>query len=622
MGLFMAALLAGCPLARAQEGTLLACTESGLRQALAAGGIYRLECGTSPVSITLTNPLVADRDVSLVATGEVLLNGQNLTRILVVRPGVKVTLQRFLFFNGRQTETNLNSGGIPATAGGAIYNEGGIVTILHGRFEGNQVVGVAGLAGAAESDDAGEPGGDAAGGAIYNDRGQLYIANTVFTANTAAAGAGGNGAAGRGNGGDGGAGGTAAGAAIFSEGGKVVVHTSTFTSSVATGALAGVGGAGTGPVGFPGDPGEAGDAVGAAIAGNGGQLVLLACTLSTNTARAAQGAAGRNGVYREPGARGRNGGEAAGGAIYMTGTLALTNCTLVNNAAISGQGGNGGNSTAAGFGNDGGAGGDGGLASGGAIESTAGGTIIHCTFSGNVVTAGTGGAGGTPTGLGKNGAPGQTGAALGWAVYAGGGEIALANTLLANSVVSLAGKISDRGGNATMDANPLLTRSNSFKGVNPGLAALASNGGPTATMAITSNSIAFNRGAAEHCLTIDQRGFAREEPCDMGAFELVPTFPPIPANILGSFTLVRQTTPTRRIELRWPSGYGNLVLQSAAALPGTNAGWLAVTNAPAAVGTNLLFTVPLDASALPKNFYRLYARTNQAVSNFPPLPLP
>jgi hypothetical protein len=64
---------------------------------------------------------------------------------------------------------------------------------------------------------------------------------------------------------------------------------------------------------------------------------------------------------------------------------------------------------------------------------------------------------------------------------------------------------------------------------NPLLAALAENGGPTETQALTAGSPAIDAGDAA-CPATDQRGVARPQgsACDIGAFELVPTPPPPP----------------------------------------------------------------------------------------------
>ena len=56
-------------------------------------------------------------------------------------------------------------------------------------------------------------------------------------------------------------------------------------------------------------------------------------------------------------------------------------------------------------------------------------------------------------------------------------------------------------------------------GVDPNLGALSDNGGPTQNMALPADSPAINAGDAGTCTAADQRGYARVENCDMGAFE-------------------------------------------------------------------------------------------------------
>jgi hypothetical protein len=48
---------------------------------------------------------------------------------------------------------------------------------------------------------------------------------------------------------------------------------------------------------------------------------------------------------------------------------------------------------------------------------------------------------------------------------------------------------------------------------------LAENGGPTRTHALLEGSPAIDAGLAEICPATDQRGFGRQGPCDIGAFE-------------------------------------------------------------------------------------------------------
>jgi hypothetical protein len=600
---------------RAQE-LLTLCTEEALRTVVAIGGNYQFGCSTALVTINLTQPLVVERDLTLVSTQEVLLNGQGNTRVFIVKPGVRLTLDRDLIFSGRQTPTNEFTGGVDATAGGGIYNDGGIVTILNGRFEANSIVGVTGRDGL-ETEEDGESGGDAAGAAIYNNGGQVTVSNTVFTANTVTPGEGGAGGTGGGgfgaDGGNGGNGGSSGGAAIYSNGGSLAVFTSIFTNNVALGAAAGSGGAASGFLGFPGLPGEAGDGVGAAIAGANADIVVSACTFVTNSVRGADGLAGNAALLSREGDTGRGGGEGAGAAIYSTGRLSVTNSTFFGNVAVGGIGGDGGAGGSTGFGGDGGDGGNGGTASGGAIETTGAATIINCTFSDNLITPGTGGAGGVGAGLGDDGGAGSRGLALGGAVHAAGSEVAIANSILAHSPMTVSGNIADLGGNLATDRSLLITSASSLRLTNPFLHPLANNGGPTPTMALQTNSLAVNRGLEQYCPPMDQRGTNRVA-CDIGAFELAGSqldLPPIPVEVLESFSLSRATNI---LHLNWTAGYTNLFVQYKTNLNLTN--WTTLTNPPTATnGASLALAVNLTNTLRPQAFFRLIGITNLADTN-------
>jgi hypothetical protein len=612
---------------RAQTTNILnLCTEAALRAALEIGGNYRVECSTNAaVTINLTSPLIVRRDINLIATNEVLLSGQNLTRIMIVEPGVRVTLSGFLFFSGRQTETNLNHGGIDATAGAGLYNNGGIVTILRGRFNANSVIGITGNSGEDGSGEDGEAGGDAAGAAIFNNAGQVLISNVVFEANTTTGGVGGKGGNGRvagfgGNGGNGGEGGTAAGSAIFSSGGSVIVFASTFTNNTAIGALAGAAGIPGGALGFPGEPGEAGDGVGAAISSSNADITVYACTFITNSVRGANGQSATNALGRAEGQTGRNGGDGAGGAIYSTGRLSVTNSTFFGNLAVSGNGGAGGAGGPDGFGNDGGNGGNGGFATGGAIESAGSGVIVNCTFSDNTVTPGLGGAGGLGPELGEDGEAGVTGPARGGAIYASGSEVVVANSILANSTPTVEGNVRDAGGNISTDLNPLINSFASFRLTNPFLLPLASNGGPTATMAITTNSPGIDRGVPQFCPDIDQRGTNRTGNCDIGAYEISVPPPPIPPEVFATNNF-RIFNRSNEIIIRWTAGFTNLFLQETTDLRLSNTVWTTITDFSNIRQTNdLNFLTITPDLARPRAFYRLFgdvSRTNSSGSTFP-----
>lgn len=579
------------------EGVLAVCSEASLRAAVKLGGVIRFECPTNLV--TLTEPLIIERDTTLQSTGRVSLTGANATRLIVVNPGIRLTLQNIGIFSGRQTSTNLKVGGVPDTAGAGIFNNRGIVTIMGGQFEAHTVLGLKGAdAATSHAPRDGEAGGDAAGAAIFNNTGELVISNAVFSGNSAiggAGGAGGNSSGGLGGvAGDGGNGGAAGGGAIYSHGGTVSIFNTIFTNNTVTGASAGVGGTSSGYLGFNGQAGFPGDGIGGAVSGRDAQFTLSGCTFVANSAKAADGLDGVAHVKDVNGSPGRPGGIGDGGAIFSAGTLRMTNCTFLLNSATSGKGGAGGAALTAGFGGDGGNGGPGGSARGGAVANESVATVVNCTFSDNRLTAGAGGAGGAGAGLGRNGAAGAAGAALGGSVH-NLGTFSLANSILANAQgLNWSGTATDLGGNLSTDTSVPFTLSSTGSNLNPLLLALANYGGPTPTLAIASNSPAIKRAVAALSPPVDQRGTNRFSIFDSGAYQF--SLVPLPTNI----TLQASLGTNGSLTLQWPTTAIGLSLQSSTNLPAAT--WVSSTEAPGIVGANYLLTVPATNQAV---FFRL-----------------
>jgi len=174
-----------------------------------------------------------------------------------------------------------------------------------------------------------------------------------------------------------------------------------------------------------------------------------------------------------------------GGGIYYgntVGTFNITNTTFYNNSAGPTPGGNGG----------------------GMLVDVSSGTIAFSTFSDNTISG------------------------EGGAVQVKGGTIAISQSILANS--NGANDCQRSGG--SVDSSTSLIETNALSGVcgapassnvDPGLGAFQDNGGSTFTMAIQTDSVAFD--SASTCTgsnDVDQRGLARPESvaCDLGAFEL------------------------------------------------------------------------------------------------------
>jgi hypothetical protein len=177
-------------------------------------------------------------------------------------------------------------------------------------------------------------------------------------------------------------------------------------------------------------------------------------------------------------------------------------------------------------------------------------TIRNATFFGNV--AGTRG-GGLQVDSGSvsvefstfshNQANDPMSASAGGAIQASGGSISVVRSILANSIRnSGSGQDCDQLSPGTVSITNSLVENNSdctgsiTSTADPGLGALANNGGPTSTMAITSASPAYNAALSCGSVTTDQRGVTRPQnaACDLGAFELEevvdpgPTFADVP----------------------------------------------------------------------------------------------
>ncbi len=211
---------------------------------------------------------------------------------------------------------------------------------------------------------------------------------------------------------------------------------------------------------------------------NVGTLTVRASTLSGNTA-------GRDGgaIFNQ---FTRN---ANGGTIGALGTVTLTTSTLAGNTATR---------------------------DGGAVYNRGALTADSVTVADN--TAGNGGGLFSDTSIG-----GTTAVA---------GSIVARNT---GSQADIAGTVIDGGFNLVANAASAGGLTNGVNGnlvgVDPALATLANNGGPTQTIALLLSSPAIDAGDPASTRLTDQRGFARfASPADIGAFEFGAT--PLPAALV------------------------------------------------------------------------------------------
>jgi hypothetical protein len=396
---------------------------------------------------------------------------------IAVGASATVALMNDLITGNQVNGDNLNPCTSSHTAfGGGIYSSG-TLTLTDTVVSNNKAIGSGGPNGSS-------PGGgaDGYGGGIYADAGSLTISGGAITGNTATAGDGG--ANGSGPGWFGGVGG---GGGIYTlNATPVVLAKVTVAQNTAMGGSGGAGNLTT-------NAGAAGGAYGGGLEVNNSQSApVVTITGSTFSGNSAAG--------------GAHGGSATslggGGAIAVINAdihpLAVVNSTITANQAVQGatsfEGGGGiaaadvtlASDTIAGNSAPGSA------SSGGNVG------VVHATIADTIVAGGSAGIAGT-------------------------GNCDTGMTLLAGSGRNL----EDSGAGTSPHCG--FSSPNGDQLVAPGAAGLgllASNGGPTETMALLAGSPAIGHGGActdptinNAPLTVDQRGYSRPAPCDIGALQ-------------------------------------------------------------------------------------------------------
>jgi hypothetical protein len=243
---------------------------------------------SSPISIT-NKVILGDQDVSGV------ISGGGKTRLFNVGPGGSLFITNVILADGAVL---LGNGATNNNAdGGAIYNNGGIVSLTSCTLSNNSAQALLNA-------------GVARGGAVFNLGGQVYIANSLAIGNFIISGA-------------------APGSSVFSSsesnalsfGGVFYNQGGTMTlagDSILNNGLSADVSLGTlGPAG--------GIGLGGAFFNTNGSLVLLGCIVSNNVCSASAG-------LTQP--------QCYGGAIFQaSGSLSLTNSSLISNHATGGAGG-------------------------------------------------------------------------------------------------------------------------------------------------------------------------------------------------------------------------------------------------------------------------------------------
>ncbi|HEX4455587.1 MAG TPA: choice-of-anchor Q domain-containing protein [Kofleriaceae bacterium] len=448
------------PTATVGTGTATSCTAAALQTAATAGGTIVFSCGSAPVTIAIAQTIMIPDETVIDGGKLVTLDGGGATRILYLDSNYNATTPRLTVQNlAFHAGMGPGSGDDTARGGGAIYRNGGSLTVIDAQFDDNH---------------AGATGQDLAGGAIYGfGGGETVISGSTFTNNSAS---------------DGGA--------VGSLNGNLTVVNSTFSGNSATGSGGNPGDGGCGGGLYMDGTHEATSLCGVTIANNTagaigggffrvsndhtGTFAMDRTTVATNRTPADTGNAG--GLYLEglavamtASTISNNAGAYCGGLWLDAGSAALTNLTIASNTATASNGG------------------------GVWLANSPTGTMTNCTIANNQATA-----------------SGQ----VAGAIFSTG--LLLANTIIANNTAQYdpsceAPPLAGSAGNLQWPSGSPCTTSP--KVADPMLGALGSNGGPTATMMPAAGSPAAGLGTTD-CPATDQLGNARATPCTAGAVEL------------------------------------------------------------------------------------------------------
>jgi predicted outer membrane repeat protein len=442
------------------------------------------------------------------------------------------------------------------------------------------------------------------GGGILNF-GTLTANNTTFTGNTA---------------------GSSGGGGIYNDG-ALTVSSSTFAGNSVTNVGAGAGilnsSSGTLTVTncvFSGNTGTSGSS-GGGIA-NSGTMTVANSTFSGNTV-ASNGAGIHNsstGKMTVTNSVFVNGSASSdGGGFDSDGTSTVSDCTFANNSCGS-EGGaidNHGtltsltNSTLVGNSS---------VSRGGAINSSGTIQIVNSTITGNRVTSSSGKGGGLITGV-----VAKLYNAILAANFQGPAPGTAANDISGSVDSSSAFNLIGTGGSGGLTNG---VNGNQVGVSNLGLGALASNGGPTQTLALLPGSPAIDRGSNAYVTAgeTDERGFARtvNGTVDIGAFEAQTTsIPPTDQSAtqgtaqgfsLGSFADANSGASPWSVDVSWGDGSPDTVFTATAqgALGTQNHTYSATGTFPAAVTVT---DVNHDTSRATFHV-NVTAATGPAVSNF------
>jgi hypothetical protein len=446
-----------------------------------ASGGGRVRFSNSVGRISLSEPLPdlsGTLDIAGPGTNQLIVSGQNRTRVFSVSSSGNVTLSGLTIADGFATNDNgggiLNLGTLAISKcrirnnqnargiGGGIFTSGNLI-MRDSIIESNSAY--------AALQSIFIPGSvftEVRGGGLYIDGGAVTVSNCALLNNRVAGQSRGSDLCfpwpGPGQGGG-----------FYLHGGSLTMLNCTVSGNKAVGAAGNSYHASTGCSG--------GDGFGGGGFLEQGNATFVGCTLSGNQAAGGPGVTGGIAALI-----GGSGGDGYGGAIAITnGILLLINSTLSSNTSQGGGGAAGGHY--------GGSGGDGAY---GAIRMNGGRVqLIHCTVFGHLTVGGLGGLGQFP---GQNGSRSING------IGREAGICEVLNTIVGDESP---GVFASQGYNLFRFTNYITgLLASDLKNVSPLLGPLQDNGGPTLTHALLAGSPAIDAGTRGG-ITVDQRGRTR-----------------------------------------------------------------------------------------------------------------
>jgi predicted outer membrane repeat protein len=127
-------------------GTPASCTSAAVVQTVALGGVITFNCGPSPVTITMTTTakIKAGDRIVIDGGGKVTLSGGGKTQILSMdtcpdcweQPGPQLIVQNMRFADGYAAGHETSAS--PDYGGGAIFAQGGQLTVVNSEFTGDR----------------------------------------------------------------------------------------------------------------------------------------------------------------------------------------------------------------------------------------------------------------------------------------------------------------------------------------------------------------------------------------------------------------------------------------------------------------------------------------------------